>query len=266
MQRFWVALLLIVSIRTAPAQTSPNTAFRRLLNVDSFAVGPSGYAGTASSGEKDFGVLLSSPDAVSSFKNVYTGGNLQAKSYALLGLSKLDPDTFKRLADASPDKAKQVVTQAGCIVSHESFATVIKRISDRKYEFFFVERVRKNPLPCEYSGPLMRDFSGALIQYKSDEMKSRATHKQDIDAASKQIDAKGFVFVDVLIDDHGRVSCTKVLSGPPVLSTPIEQALRKWSFAPAEMNGQNVGYTGLLVFALCNVSCGDAGRSMTIVN
>jgi hypothetical protein len=96
-------------------------------------------------------------------------------------------------------------------------------------------------------------------------MRSRATHKQDVDAATKQIDAKGAVMVDVIVDNEGHVFCTKALIGHPILTKPIQEALRYWTFAPARINGRRTGYTGLLQFALCSVSCGNAGYSMSIV-
>ena len=96
-------------------------------------------------------------------------------------------------------------------------------------------------------------------------MKARATHKQDVDAATKQIDAKGTVLVDVIVDTEGHVFCTKALVGHPILTKPIQEALRHWTFAPAELNGKRVGYAGVLQFTLCNISCGDAGYSMSIL-
>ena len=126
-------------------------------------------------------------------------------------------------------------------------------------------QTRKTALPCQYSGPLLRDSGGAVVQYKSDDMKARAKHKQDVDGATKQIDAKGTVLIDVLVGNDGRVSCTKALVGHPILTKPIQNALRHWTFAAADSNGKRVGYTGELLFTLCNISCGDAGPSMTIV-
>jgi len=131
--------------------------------------------------------------------------------------------------------------------------------------FAAVGQTRKTALPCEYSGALLRDSAGAIVQKKSDEMKARATHKQDVAAATKRIDAKGTVLVDVIVDTEGNVFCTKALVGHPILAKPIQEALRHWTFAPAEVNGKRIGYTGLLQFTLCNISCGDAGYSMSIL-
>jgi len=126
-------------------------------------------------------------------------------------------------------------------------------------------QTRKTALPCEYSGPLLRDSAGEIVQRKSDEMKARATNKQDVNAATKQIDAKGTVLVHLIVDTDGQVFCTKTLVGPPILAKPIQEALRHWTFAPEEVNGKRIGYAGLLQFTLCNISCGDAGYSMSIL-
>ncbi len=37
-------------------------------------------------------------------------------------------------------------------------------------------QTRKTDLPCDYSGPLLRDSTGAIVLKNSDEMKARATH------------------------------------------------------------------------------------------
>jgi hypothetical protein len=128
-----------------------------------------------------------------------------------------------------------------------------------------VGQTRKTALPCEYTGPLLRDSAGAIIQKKSDEMKARATHKQDVDATTKQIDARSTVLVDVIVDTEGHAFCTKALYGLPILAKAVQEALRQWTFAPAEVNGKRIGYTGLLKFTFCNISCGDAGYSMSIL-
>jgi hypothetical protein len=96
-------------------------------------------------------------------------------------------------------------------------------------------------------------------------LKARAKHKQDVDVATKQVDAKGTVLIDVLVGSDGRVSCTKAIVGHPILTEPIQDALQHWTFAVANSNGKRVGYTGQILFTLCNISCGDAGPYMTIV-
>jgi hypothetical protein len=119
--------------------------------------------------------------------------------------------------------------------------------------------------PCDYSGDLLRNNHEEIVRFTSNEMKERATHKADISRSMKQMDIKGTAIVDVLVDPTGQVFCTKSLFGLPMLRTEVEKALRAWTFKPAQMNGKSVGYLGRLVFSLCNISCGEAGPSMTLL-
>jgi TonB family protein len=48
----------------------------------------------------------------------------------------------------------------------------------------------------------------------------------------------GDVKIDALIDANGRVSATKVISGPALLHDAAVQAVRKWTYQPATLNGQ----------------------------
>ena len=120
-------------------------------------------------------------------------------------------------------------------------------------------------LPCEYGGELLRQSQHKIKLFMSDEMKARATYKQDISGMIKQADLKGTAIIDVLVAPDGHVVCTKSLNGHPMVRASIEQALRKWKFSPAEMNGKRVAYLGRMEFTLCNISCGESGFSMTIV-
>jgi hypothetical protein len=121
-------------------------------------------------------------------------------------------------------------------------------------------------LPCAYSDVVLRKSGGKIALLTSDEMKARATHKQDISGAIKQVDIKGTTIVDVLVAPDGHVVCTKCIIGHPIIQKAVEDALRQWKFTPKELEGKRVAYMGRMVFSLCQISCGDSGPSMTIVN
>jgi hypothetical protein len=99
----------------------------------------------------------------------------------------------------------------------------------------------------------------------TDDMKSKAIHKQDISGPIKQWDIKGTAIVDVLVAPDGHVVCTKSVIGHPMIRKSVEDALRQWKFAPADLDGKKVAYLGRMEFALCNISCGESGPSMTIL-
>jgi TonB family protein len=48
----------------------------------------------------------------------------------------------------------------------------------------------------------------------------------------------GDVVLDALIDQNGRVSATKVISGPNLLHQPAMDAVKQWKYQPATLNGQ----------------------------
>ena len=50
----------------------------------------------------------------------------------------------------------------------------------------------------------------------------------------------GDVKIDALIDEHGRVTSMKVVSGPIMLHQAAQDALRQWKYRPAMLNGEAV--------------------------
>jgi periplasmic protein TonB len=51
---------------------------------------------------------------------------------------------------------------------------------------------------------------------------------------------EGDVVIDTTIDKTGRVTSTKVVSGPAVLRGPALDALRQWKYEPSKLNGEPV--------------------------
>ncbi len=120
-------------------------------------------------------------------------------------------------------------------------------------------------LPCKYDDAVLPKSDGKIALLTSDEMKARATHKQDISGFIKQADIKGTAIIDVLVAPDGHVLCTKSMMGHPMIRKAVEDALANWKFSPKEVDGKKVAYMGRMVFTLCQISCGDSGPSMTIV-
>jgi hypothetical protein len=120
-------------------------------------------------------------------------------------------------------------------------------------------------LPCEHSALVMRKSDGSVLRYTSDEMKAKSIQRYDIAGPIKQADIKGIIDIQVLVAPDGHVVCAKTVIGHPMMGKPVEEALRKWKFSPMMNEGKPISYVGWLEFSLCNVSCGDAGPSMTIL-
>jgi hypothetical protein len=77
-----------------PQTTRPDAVLDRLSKVERFAFGPTGYAGVTSEGEKDFRAVLGRSSALTDFEKLFAEGNIQAKSYALVGIRKLSQNAF----------------------------------------------------------------------------------------------------------------------------------------------------------------------------
>jgi protein TonB len=48
----------------------------------------------------------------------------------------------------------------------------------------------------------------------------------------------GFVLIDAVVDETGKVGDMRVLSGNPVLRQAAMESLRMWKYEPARLNGQ----------------------------
>jgi hypothetical protein len=126
-------------------------------------------------------------------------------------------------------------------------------------------QTKPHPLPCDFSGELLHNDKNQPVWFTTDEMKNRATHKEDVDSVLKQMDISGTVIVDVLVNPSGRVACVMSLAGHPMIQGFVAKAVKQWTFKAANQNGHPVAYLGEMAFSLCNMLCGEAGSSMTLL-
>ena len=120
-------------------------------------------------------------------------------------------------------------------------------------------------LPCTFDGSLLRDSRGQIVQYTSDEMKQRATSKEDLNGFIKQLDFRSVMVLELLVSESGKVVCVKTISGIPIARRPTEEAVRRWKFRVATTAEKPVSYVGWLEFTLCNTSCGSNEYGVTLL-
>ena len=130
MKLWFITALVFFAV---PQTTQPDAALDRLSKVERFSFGPTGYAAVTSAGEKDFRTVLDRSSALTDFEKLFGEGNLQAKSYALVGIHELNPTRFKELALPLRDSKERVTTMKGCIISGEPFAFILKQIVSGKF-------------------------------------------------------------------------------------------------------------------------------------
>ena len=131
--RLAAVFLLLSAVGLATADKA-DEELERLAQVERFAFGGVGYAGVISAGEQDFRAILKRPSALHDLERLFAIGNPQAKSYALVGIKKLDRRRFEQLAASAQDSALEVRTQSGCIVQQQSFSSVLKKIAAGDYD------------------------------------------------------------------------------------------------------------------------------------
>jgi len=51
---------------------------------------------------------------------------------------------------------------------------------------------------------------------------------------------QGDVIVDALVDERGRVTEAKAISGPPILRQAAINTVRQWKYEPARLDGEPV--------------------------
>ena len=132
----WIVVAVLISVASAQAPTPVDATFERLAKVGTFVFGLTGEAGVISQGEKDYKLILSRHTAEADFERLFSVGNPQAKSYALVGIRSINRNRFRVLSSSLRDSKEDVTTESGCIVYHETTGVVLKRIEAGDYATF----------------------------------------------------------------------------------------------------------------------------------
>ncbi|MGH9754923.1 MAG: energy transducer TonB [Blastocatellia bacterium] len=104
-------------------------------------------------------------------------------------------------------------------------------------------------LPCETNARLLKDDKGNPIWIGPKEMGDRAVYKVD-PYRDPHLNASSTVFVDLLVNEDGKVVCATVPNGHPVWRSHAISAAIEWRFQPMIEGGRKVSYLGRLLFTL----------------
>lgn len=134
--KLWIVIGTLLMSLTAFSQDSVSVAIQSLSNSNVFAFGGTGYAGKRSDGEKNFRVLMTQPReiALSTFEQLFSSGNPQAKAYALAGIKKLDRDRFKQLRMSLKSSNEIVTTMSGCVVEEMPLSKVTDMVDQGAFD------------------------------------------------------------------------------------------------------------------------------------
>src|SRR5438445_6329029 len=94
----WIVAAVLLTASGAQTRDSFAGAFDRLAKVDVFALGLVSFGAQISQGEKDFELIRARPTALADFERLFAVGNPQAKAYALVGIRRINPERYTRLA------------------------------------------------------------------------------------------------------------------------------------------------------------------------
>jgi TonB family protein len=67
-------------------------------------------------------------------------------------------------------------------------------------------------------------------------------------ALLRQAEIDGYVSVDILVNDTGKVWCVRLVSGHPILASSATNAAKDWTFRPMKQEGKAVWFYGHLRF------------------
>jgi hypothetical protein len=149
-----IGLLLVSAL--AFADPAVDAATNRLSHAGVFAFGGVGIAGWTSQGEKDFRVILSqSPEiADAAFRRVLHEGTIEAKCYAVVGLSILHPEELEALLAQVRAAGNVVQTQRGCLMSSQPVKEITEQISS--YQLRATDFQVKSPGTAQSTSPRSR--------------------------------------------------------------------------------------------------------------
>jgi hypothetical protein len=131
-----VALILVSLVALAdegPPELGDSDV-QRLIEVEEFAFGGVGAAGTISSGESAFAAILKKKEAIRYLMAAFGAGSPEAQCYALVALRELSPELFvSSVAKFLTDSSTKITVTRGCDMTKEERAAVVSRIENGDY-------------------------------------------------------------------------------------------------------------------------------------
>jgi hypothetical protein len=134
----FVALVTVTFAQSVHTHSSsgPSTPLHGLAEAKIFALGPVGFGGTTSQEERQFKSLfaLDRDKAKQELERLYSSGNPQAMSYALVGMRRLDRTRYAELLVAARASDMTVTTMWGCLMESEKLRAVANDLDSGKYD------------------------------------------------------------------------------------------------------------------------------------
>ena len=113
---------------------------------------------------------------------------------------------------------------------------------------------------CTAQQPVYADRDGKPLWFETDSLLKGATHctAPKMPDVARSLRAEGYVSVDILVSDTGKVSCVRLVSGHPMFASSAINAAKHWTFRPMKQDGKAVWFYGHLRF---HFSTGEIGKN-----
>lgn len=101
---------------------------------------------------------------------------------------------------------------------------------------------------CAAAGPVLNDKDGNPVWLTSEELAATATHcvAPQTPPLARSARIEGYLQLDILVDENGKVACIRVVSGHPLLVPSAIEATKEWTFRPRKQGGKKVSFYGHL--------------------
>ena len=136
MKRFLAITLLLLIIFVVAGIVLAHSVQPTLEAAKMFALGTVGFGASVSQEEDQFNAILAlePTEAKQKLEKLYSSGNPQAMSYALLGMRKLDRKRYSELLVSARASNLIVTTMSGCIMSQEKLRAVADDLDSGIYD------------------------------------------------------------------------------------------------------------------------------------
>jgi TonB family protein len=103
---------------------------------------------------------------------------------------------------------------------------------------------------CTTDQPLHADREGKPIWLDTNSLLRNAMHctAPKMPDMARSLRVEGYVSVDILVNDTGKVSCARLVRGDPLFASSAINAVKGWRFRPIRRDGKAVWFFGHLRF------------------
>lgn len=103
---------------------------------------------------------------------------------------------------------------------------------------------------CTTQQPVYADRDGKPIWFETDSLLKSALHctAPKMPDLARSLRVEGYVSVDILVNETGKVWCVRLVSGHPMFASSAINAAKHWTFRPMKQDGKAVWFYGHLRF------------------